>query len=322
MNIKYILLVCCVLLESALFGQSQVLFNIHHKLASEQFELEKIADNNINTPFQLTRLEYYISEISLIHDGGQETPVSDLYILVNASAATNVDLGVFNIANLEKVKFHIGVDPGHNNADPASYKEDHPLAPKDPAMHWGWASGYNFIALEGLGGQDQDKIFQIHALGNENYHEIVLNTETSAVNGQISVDINADYTRALEDLDASTGMIYHGTAKFAKDLISNFKDMVFSSATVPASNLGAGKEVPMVIYPNPSLDGIVHLRTHFLPTESLKLMIIDQKGQNVLELDLNIFSADINLNGRPAGPYFISIYKDGKLSGTKKIMLN
>ena len=137
-------------------------------------------------------------------------------------------------------------------------------------------------------------------MGNENYHEIVLNTETSAVNGQISVDINADYTRALEDLDASTGMIYHGTAKFAKDLISNFKDMVFSSATVPASNLGAGKEAPMVIYPNPSLDGIVHLRTHFLPTESLKLMIIDQKGQNVLELDLNIFSADINLNGRPA----------------------
>ena len=73
MTIKYILLVCCVLLTSSVFGQSQVLFNIHHKLASEQFELEKIADNNINTPFKLTRLEYYISEISLIHDGGQET---------------------------------------------------------------------------------------------------------------------------------------------------------------------------------------------------------------------------------------------------------
>ena len=103
MTIKYILLVCCVLLTSSVFGQSQVLFNIHHKLASEQFELEKIADNNINTPFQLTRLEYYISEISLIHDGGQETLVSDLYILVNASDATYIDFGVFNIEKIEKI---------------------------------------------------------------------------------------------------------------------------------------------------------------------------------------------------------------------------
>ncbi|MBK7304311.1 MAG: hypothetical protein IPI90_13940 [Saprospiraceae bacterium] len=27
---------------------------------------------------------------------------------------------------------------------------DSPLAFQDPSMHWGWTSGYRFIALEGM----------------------------------------------------------------------------------------------------------------------------------------------------------------------------
>ena len=79
-----------------------------------------------------------------------ETAIPNKWVLVNASEATEVDLGSHDVTNVEAVHFHIGVDSSVNHSDPASYPMGHPLAPVFPSMHWGWAAGYRFVAIEGF----------------------------------------------------------------------------------------------------------------------------------------------------------------------------
>jgi len=64
--------------------------------------------------FKLTRLEYYISGISITHDGGMETKVSDTYILAKANQTNSVLLGNLDVTNIESINFSIGVDQPPN----------------------------------------------------------------------------------------------------------------------------------------------------------------------------------------------------------------
>ena len=68
------------------------------------------------------------------HDGGQETALTDKYILVNADDNEVHSLGEWDIQSVESVSFGIGVDAAHNvGIDPTTYPDGHPLAPQQPA---------------------------------------------------------------------------------------------------------------------------------------------------------------------------------------------
>ena len=64
------------------YAQNNVQFKINHKLGDADFAMETGAKNNIDHDFEVTRLEYYISEISITHDGGTETTIEDLWMLM------------------------------------------------------------------------------------------------------------------------------------------------------------------------------------------------------------------------------------------------
>jgi hypothetical protein len=135
-------------LQLSTFAQNSILLHIHHKMGDLPFALNAGTQNNLGHDFEFTRLEYYLSGISIVHDNGINTQIDSLWILVNAAFPTEVDLGQHAITNVEAIHFFIGVDSLHNHGDPASYDPSHPLAPRNPSMHWGWASGYRFLALE------------------------------------------------------------------------------------------------------------------------------------------------------------------------------
>ena len=172
---KFVLsLTTLLLLSFSVMAQNTVQLNINHKLGTDVFAMNTAAQNNMGNDFNVTRLQYYMAEISIVHDGGTETTITDLYALVDASSATTLDLGSHNINSIEGVNFHIGVDQGKNHADPASYNMGHPLAPKNPSMHWGWTSGYRFIAFEGKGGVNLNQTFELHGLGDVNYFKVTV----------------------------------------------------------------------------------------------------------------------------------------------------
>ena len=106
---------------------------------------------------------------TFVHDGGQQTAIPEAYVLANGfvdglHASRRGESGVNAV---EDLMFNVGIDPDNNHADPASWPADHPLAPQVPSMHWGWAAGYRFVALEG---GTADANLEIHALGDDNHY--------------------------------------------------------------------------------------------------------------------------------------------------------
>lgn len=49
----------------------------------------------------------------------------------------------------QAIRFGVGVPKEPNHGDPNRLAPDHPLHPVSNGMHWGWAGGYIFMALEG-----------------------------------------------------------------------------------------------------------------------------------------------------------------------------
>jgi len=82
--------------------------------------------------FSITRLQYYISEIEITHDGGQITAIEDTWLLVDAAEQSDFELGSYNISNVEGISFWIGVDEPHNHLDPTKISRGTSIGTSEP----------------------------------------------------------------------------------------------------------------------------------------------------------------------------------------------
>jgi len=190
---------------NTVMAQTAVSLKINHKLGSDNFAFETEASNNLDNPFKVNRMEYYMSGFTVFHDGAS-TAIDDLNVLVRANEDTTIDLGMLDATEITEIRFHIGIAEDLNHEDPASYAPSHPLAPQNPSMHWGWAAGYRFVAMEGNVGGNFSEVFQLHGLGDENYFETSPNpTATNTVN--ISLDIANEAATQLELFRADGSLV-------------------------------------------------------------------------------------------------------------------
>lgn len=308
-----------LMLNMGSYAQNNIQFKINHKLGTEDFAMETGAKNNIDHDFEVTRLEYYISEILITHDGGMETMIEDLWILVDASEATQIDLGNHNIDAVEKVGFSIGVDPDHNHLDPASFPSTHPLAPQFPSMHWGWSAGYRFIAFEGNGGSTFNQQFQLHGLEDRNYFQTEVTLEAVAENNAIMINLDADYTRALEDITVNSGVIVHGGYDEAQQCLENFRDFVFSPASETALSIDFSEVSKFEVFPNPT-NGYARLRLETNQGLTYQVAVTDILGKQVAFFDGVGGNSTLELEFNKAGFYFINLIKEGQPIITKKLI--
>ena len=300
-------------------AQNSVNIQINHLLNGEQFENEVNTTNDLGNEFMIDRLEYYLSGFSIVHDGGTVTEVEDLYVLVSlldSSDPTIIELGDFAVSNLEAVRFHFGVDEQANHSDPSLYHGSHALAPKFPSMHWGWAAGYRFIALEGKSGANLNQELQFHCIGDEFYSEIEFPVTMSGEESY-SVSIDAEYTELLSNIDVSSGIIIHGGTGEMPVLSTNISEKVFSTSSITStsdSDLVASFE----IYPNPVTNGIVNIQAD-IEVKSYNVNVYDVMGKMVLS------SSNRNLNRielSESGMYYISISDDnGSVLATRKVVV-
>lgn len=306
-------------------AQNDIIFEIKHKLGNKDFVLKDEGYNNLGNKFNIQRLHYYISEISIIHDGGKVTNVDDYWILVNTSAPTKEKLGNYDINNIEGVSFYIGVDPEHNHLDPAEYGISHPLGPKSPSMHWGWTAGYRFAAIDGMAGDMLNIEYQLHALGDQNYFKVDLKAGSVKSEGSIIVAVNADYTKTIEDIDISNGLVIHGEEGPAVDFLLNFKDHVFTAVTSPTTDLTESQSLGFFsAYPNPTETGMVTVEIDGLTTvNSSILKISDIFGRVIQSIVIKSSSEKFyNLNIESSGVYFISLFNGKESVSVKKLVVN
>jgi len=211
---------------------------------------ETTANNPTGAPYTIDRAQFYVSGITLIHDGGQLMPLSDTYLLVNA-AQTDYPLGQYAIENLEGLRFDVGVDAAVNHNDPTLYPANHPLALQIPSMHWGWSSGYRFVALEG-GTIDGTEHFEFHTVGDEFLTPVELSTSGISSGSDMVVPIYTNYAEWL--LTLSSNIIAHGGGHNIEVLMSNINKYGVFSTDVPtaiAPAISAAPTVKIWAAPNP-----------------------------------------------------------------------
>lgn len=234
--------------------------------------------------YKITRMEYYISDIRITHDGGQETPMTDLYLLVHPAEDSVYFLGAHpGITSVEGITFSVGVDEDRNHADPALYPSGHPLAPQNPSMHWGWSSGYRFAALEGKAGANFANDFEIHALGDANYKQqsIATTAETDDA-GEKTIYLVADYTQLFVNVDVSAGLIVHGSSGKAVILLNNMKNLVFKAAQ-SSGILNPEFKGRFAVLANPALAGEATLSMQLPEGYDYRVTLTDVTGRRLFE---------------------------------------
>jgi hypothetical protein len=316
---KNLLLLSLSLVSSIAFGQIAAELRIYHRLGTDSYSWNTEVQNNLGQSFKISRLEYYLTRFSVVHDGGQITAISDDTVaLIKANDwFSAVQLGELNVTDVEAVKFHIGVFAPVNNADPSLYPPEHPLAPKNPSMHWGWASGYRFLAYEGTAGTNFAQTVQLHALGNHNYFETTVATGAQISNGKLVIALDGDYLEGMYNIHLSDGVIAHGVDEEDLDALLNFKDRVFSERT---GELGLNDlDQPVVtVYPNPSNTGILKVTSDQTFDE---IVVNDLNGKMIERIEvssLNVGKVDL---GSQKGVYLIEIRSNNRVLGRSKIVL-
>jgi len=313
-----LLVVAITLFSFNVFAQNTVKLNINHELGTSLFAINAPAQNNMGDDFKITRLEYYLSQFIIVHDGGTETNVTGVYALVDASEGTVIDLGSHNITAVEAVKFHIGVDSATNHLDPTSFPATHALAPKSPSMHWGWASGYRFAALEGMGSSNYNQSIELHGLGDNNYYQAEVPTSATVSNNEVIIDIYADYARALENVSVNGGAFNHGFDGDARKLLFNLSQNVFknfATSTVDFSEVNAFN-----VFPNPTT-GKATITLDATQDEVYQVVITDMLGREITRLNEVKSNQSFEANLEQSGMYFVQLVKNGQTVITKKLLV-
>ena len=312
----YLSLLTIVFAFGSVQAQNSIVLNINHQLGETEFALntETQLDNYV---FDITRLEYYISDISITHDGGTTTDIEDVWILVDANEWGQFDLGDHSIDNVESISFYVGVGPDVNHEDPAAWPSDHPLYPQNPSMHWGWSSGYRFVAIEGNAGPSSaSNLFQIHALGDNNYFQAEVEISASADAGTIIIPLNAEYANSLNGIDVSSGVINHAINGISIPLLQNFSSEVFTAGVVSSLEENSF-EGTVSISPNPSQGGAT-LQVKLPEGDNYSLNIMDLSGRSVHALPLTTNNGSVELPDLTSGLYLIELLQANRALTVKR----
>ena len=303
------------------FSQTPVNLNIYHKLGTADFAYNQPSQNNMsNGNFKLTRMEYYMTKFTIIHDGGMITTVpSSVVAIVKANEQTSIALGSYNVTNIEGIKFHIGVHTPVNHQDPSVQPSGTPLSFQSPSMHWGWTSGYRFIALEGKTGTAMNQTTELHGLGDANYYETTVMAVGNLFNGEYFVNVDADYNRALENVNISQGVVVHGENQEAAVMIANFKNYVYSPS---ASLAGLTESIAenTSVYPIPSNGSLTISSPVNFIGNSIK--IFDLTGKLIQEHLLVDGQNKLGISLKNKGFYILDFYQNNDKLFSKKVLNN
>lgn len=294
------LILTFLLLFPAFFRAQQVNLYIHHEWMGNPFALNTAGTTSDGELFKFTLLKYYISGVTITHDGGMTTQIPDFITIANAEDGVSIlDLGTPAVNTIEGIEFYIGVDSIRNHEDPSLAPSTSPLSFQSPSMHWGWASGYRFILLEGLSGASYDQTVQVHSLGDQNYRAVNLNLTAEEIGGEKNIHVTGEYQEALRGMTIMGGLINHGFTGEAATATINFSQFVFSPKVL---SIDENLSETVQVYPNPStgkfsIKGVENIESIQLvnllgeivfeqTTPSVNNFEIDEKGMFLVNIQL------------------------------------
>ena len=306
-----------ILFNYIIKGQNkEIAVVINHLYDGEVLNFDNTYIVGDNIPIRFDRIEYYIHLNSFISNQNIATNLIDKYILVNANQ-NNYNIGDIELLDddLISLNFNIGVEYNLNHADPSLQDSSHPLAPQFPSMHWGWAAGYRFAALEGMIDKNQDSVmetvFQYHPVDDSYYSDTITSVGIIENENNVTIFINANYDRLIENIGTDEGGVYHGIHEENGLLMDNFsRNNVF---TVPENLNLKETYVFNAVFPNP-FSNTIQLNLN----ENSIVKVYNSLGLIVDEFKFDKGQQQINTVTLLNGIYILSIQSK---SGTENIKL-
>lgn len=277
---------------------------------------------------KLSRAEFYISEMEIHHADETKMSIADQYLLVNAkNPEAEFNLGTWNVDAAHGMTLHIGVPESVNHDDPAAWPADHPLAPQNPSMHWGWSSGYRFMAIEGKVDNNGDgvpeSIFEYHNLFDSLYRMVELTGIQQAANGVLHLHFTLDYVQLFENMSMTGNLYQHGSKAPNVAMMNNAATEDFISlATVSSSHEVQANALNIKAAPNPA-NSETWVSYDLPVTGSLQLTLGNMAGQTILNITGLPASGTTRLETAtlPDGIYQYSFFENGKLLASKQLIV-
>lgn len=179
--------------------------------------------------YKITALKYYISNIRLVNEQGQEIPFKiDANILGSEQGVflyeygKNEQLkGSIPDHQYTKIRFDLGLDSALNNINPNQFSAQHPLS-RDQDMFWDMMK-YRFFVMEA--DVDTSRIdlynypFSYHLGGNDFLRNVELDINWNVKNNQpstlpIQFDLDKVFTDGTNNIDILTFFSYHSTDSY------------------------------------------------------------------------------------------------------------
>lgn len=306
----WISLVLVARLVSAQSGQKEVSLVFSHKVNGEALVLGETTFPIWNGKMvKLKRAEFYLSGMSVTDTAGNITTFPDTYLLVRAQeAGRNIVVGNAGESPVQQLMMHIGVDSLKNHADPTLYPETHPLGLKDPSMHWGWAGGYRFMAIEGMVDNSGDGIpeteFEFHNLGDALYKQAVINVSQAHNTEQgITLPIELDYARLFDQFTMTGSLIVHGSAAKNISMMNNAVKGDFFNLMSPISGTSQTTEDEWIIQRENT-----NLKVQVSAANAQRVTLCDLTGKVILQSGFNDRTALLDAAALHPGIYIVSVH--------------
>ena len=251
--VKIIIIAVCTSLSALSYSQQNVFITLSPKVAGSDMTIGTDLTNLSGVVFNLDYFDYYLSNLHVIHDGGQDLDLSDTVFIVEPTNFV-LYLGYLNVTNIEQINFGVGVpnslntQSGSEAIDISSYPIGHPLSFQDPSMHWGWTSGYTHMIIGGQADSNTDgipdAIFQLHNLGDNNYLPFqmpVIQTQSSI--NKIDVFVNCNVDVWLSNVPIETVGISHGTTNENQLIMNNVLARPVFTQSMNAALLSNSNEI-------------------------------------------------------------------------------
>jgi hypothetical protein len=323
---RLIVTFCCLLSVNS-FAQTAVYLHLNPKVNGIDFQLNTNYIASDGKAFKLDHFDYYLSEIVLTHDAGQQLILNQDIFLIEPQNHTFL-LGYFDVNLIDQLNFTVGVpkkwntQTGSESQDISLYSENHPLSFQSPSMYWGWQAGYMHMIIGGFSDShsdgDPDAYFELHNLGSNNQQLVELNvTQTNTSANQIDIYVDCNIEQWIKNIPLATVGVIHDEVGVNKTILENVQvEPVFTLAN--AASLAEIDNSKIITWTENQL--------LFVKWEALndgnKCNIIDQNGKLVqTQLMLNV-EGTISFKNLKPGFYFLQLEdKNGNFLYAKKTII-
>jgi hypothetical protein len=311
----------------ASWGQKAVFLHLNPKVNGVDFQLNTNYTALDNKVFKLDHFDYYLSEIILTHDAGQEVNLNQDIYLVEPENHTFL-LGSFNVDVIEQLNFTVGVpkkwnmQTGTESQDISLYPETHPLSFQTPSMYWGWQSGYMHMIIGGFSDSQSDgnpnAYFELHNLGANNQQTLSLNvTQTATSANQIDIYVDCNIEQWIKNIPLAAVGVSHDEAGVNKTILDNVQvEPVFTLATT--ANLTENEVSNFTVWTSNH-----ELFVNLAEVKNVrKCSIIDQSGRLVQTQSTPNAAGILSFKNLNSGFYLIQLEDTkGNLIAAKKTLI-